>query len=1324
MAGEHPMHRRLAVWLVPLILLGSAHAQFRQQGPKLVGIDISGNIEQWSQGLSVALSADGNTALIGSEQAEWVFVRNNCAWMQQAELPGASALLGGVALSADGNTALAATKVATVASVFVRVNGVWTQQGLLAAAALQNIASLALSADGNTAAIGIQPAGSGAAPQILVFVRNQGAWSQQGTAFAPSDYVYIPLAKQPIDTHVYNSLALSSDGNTLLFGVPADTGWTGATFVFTRANGQWTEQAKLAGSDAVGAAEQGNSVALSNDGNTALIGGPSDNDNHDGGTGATWVFTRSSGTWIQQGNKLVARDAAPGVSTLDGVSASQGWSVSLSADGNTAIVGGPDNNNYFGAAWIFIRNIPCPLCNGTWSQQGPRLFTLGAGGYGDISRGQAVAMSGDGNTALVGTSDYGPLGQLDVGSTFVFARGPSVFASAGNPQTASLAGFTPFPIEVTAVDGSGAYIPGATISFSGPASGPGLQTIPGPGATDATGVAAFIPQTNGTVGSYELQANSSIAGACSTGGGPVFAGGPAFSLSNLNPSTASGSCSVTSGADDNGPGTLRYQVAACGKGGTITFDPSVSLVTLSQGQDIQLQQDLTIDGGTNRVTIDAQDLSRIFFVFGGNITLKNLTLRNGTASGGAGGPGGKGGGGAAGMGGAVFVNGGALNAANVTFSFNNAFGGDGGFGTGSVPQVGGGGGVGSSGGVGGQFNGISQNGNAGGGGDFGSRGLTGGDGSGGDAARPSSGFGGGAAPVTSGSGVSGNGGFGGGGAAGALPGAFGGSGGGNDGGGGAGLGGAIFIRAGSLVLAGSSFTSNTADGGANGGGIIDGQGKGGALFINSGATALQFGSTLRGDSASDSGSATLCSAVLGSTAADTDEVCGTLATIGSVTATGGGGQITGVLSPFPMALVATVTDAAGNPISGVPITFSGPGSGASISSNSVSAVSDIHGNATVNVTANAATGSYTVTTSILGVPVGAQFSLTNRPAITDLAVTKTGAATGLGGGSITYTLKVTNNGPDTSQNVILSDTMPAGTVFASVTQSSGPAFTCTTPAVNAGGGINCTAAILAAGATATFSLVVQVYANFAGTITNTASVSTTSTDPNSANNGASFMTTISAPPPVATALGPVYTPGASYRITAPSTGLALGPVFTLGASYRIGLPSTPFALGPIYTPGASYRIGAPATGLALGPIYTSGASYRIGAPATPLALGPIYTQGASYRITAAVLVSPSQISTTSSGLAYSRVSQTYIGTITVRNISGAPIAGPIQILFTALPSGVTLANATGTFNLSQYLTVPNVTSLAPGQSAVVSVAFHNPSNLTITFTPVIYSGSF
>jgi hypothetical protein len=69
---------------------------------------------------------------------------------------------------------------------------------------------------------------------------------------------------------------------------------------------QFTQQGgKLLGTDAVGASFQGYSVAFSSDGNTAVVGGLGDN----AFAGAVWVYTRSGGVWTQQGSKLVGTGA-------------------------------------------------------------------------------------------------------------------------------------------------------------------------------------------------------------------------------------------------------------------------------------------------------------------------------------------------------------------------------------------------------------------------------------------------------------------------------------------------------------------------------------------------------------------------------------------------------------------------------------------------------------------------------------------------------------------------------------------------------------------------------------------------------------------------------------------------------------------------------------------------------------------------------------------------------------------------------------------------------------------------------------------------------
>jgi hypothetical protein len=101
-----------------------------------------------------------------------------------------------------------------------------------------------------------------------------------------------------------------------------------------------------------------------------------------------------------------------------------------------------------------------------------------------------------------------------------------------------------------------------------------------------------------------------------------------------------------------------------------------------------------------------------------------------------------------------------------------------------------------------------------------------------------------------------------------------------------------------------------------------------------------------------------------------------------------------------------------------------------------------------------------------------------------------------------------------------------------------------------------------------------------------------------------------------------------------------------------------------------------------------------------------------------------QVTVTSSGLAYSRATQTFNGTVVVTNVSNTTIAGPFQIVLDTLTQGMTLTNASGTFGAWSYITVPGVGTLAPGQSASVSVVFKDPTNAIINFTPVVYGGSF
>jgi uncharacterized protein (TIGR03437 family) len=201
-----------------------------------------------------------------------------------------------------------------------------------------------------------------------------------------------------------SSVAISGDGNTLLIGGKNDSFYEGAIWVFTRSGSTWSQQARLSDSNSP-STMQGTSVALSGDGNTAVAGGVGS-----GGVAVAWVYTRSGSTWAQQGNKLVGTGAV-GISGV-GVVPGDGVAVSLSSDGNTAIVGGIYDNNHAGAAWIYTRS------GNTWSQRGNKL--VGTGAAGTASQGASAALSGDASTAIVG----GGNDNQGAGAIWVYAGPP------------------------------------------------------------------------------------------------------------------------------------------------------------------------------------------------------------------------------------------------------------------------------------------------------------------------------------------------------------------------------------------------------------------------------------------------------------------------------------------------------------------------------------------------------------------------------------------------------------------------------------------------------------------------------------------------------------------------------------------------------------------------------------------------------------------------------------------------------------------------------------------------------------------------------------
>jgi hypothetical protein len=137
-----------------------------------------------------------------------------------------------------------------------------------------------------------------------------------------------------------------------------------------------------------------------------------------------WIFTRTNGAWSGQGPALTASGA---VSQPVGSFAAQ---VAISGDGNTAAIDAVQDDGAKGAAWIFTRN------HDVWTEQGPKLVGTGAINAAQGAGQGAVALSFDGNTLLLG----GGWDNQSIGATWFFQRENGNWAQQGTSWLARVRG--------------------------------------------------------------------------------------------------------------------------------------------------------------------------------------------------------------------------------------------------------------------------------------------------------------------------------------------------------------------------------------------------------------------------------------------------------------------------------------------------------------------------------------------------------------------------------------------------------------------------------------------------------------------------------------------------------------------------------------------------------------------------------------------------------------------------------------------------------------------------------------------------------------------
>lgn len=180
-----------------------------------------------------------------------------------------------------------------------------------------------------------------------IFERNAaGQWIQQ-KKFVPDN----PTTSCVLTNGCHRfGIAVALDGDTAVVGASREFEREGAVYVFVRdAEGNWAKQQRLVANDSSTYPHFGAAVALQGD--TLLVGAEFQDVSGVTYRGATYVFTRTVGTWTQRA-RLTAADGQ----------ARDNFGSTLALDGDTALIGSRLANlagqNNRGAAYAFVRSTP------------------------------------------------------------------------------------------------------------------------------------------------------------------------------------------------------------------------------------------------------------------------------------------------------------------------------------------------------------------------------------------------------------------------------------------------------------------------------------------------------------------------------------------------------------------------------------------------------------------------------------------------------------------------------------------------------------------------------------------------------------------------------------------------------------------------------------------------------------------------------------------------------------------------------------------------------------------------------------------------------
>ena len=353
---------------------------------------------------AAALAIDGRTALVGvppsaddpgpSDGRAVVLDRHGRTWRRRAILePDGDAGQFGRAVALDDDTAVIGGELgpdptgahAGSVAVYIRARNAWTRRATLGAPGSEGVDLFGTDVDvaGDTVVVGASAASTDRGPTgaAFVFERAGGTWKRRATLTPPSEGVEAFGRAVAIDENTVVVGARRTDGSRL-----ADRG---VAFVYRRYAGSWRKKAELAPSGQT--RDDGFGTTLAVAGTQAVVGAPTETNDHGVNAGGAYVFARRNGRWHEQ---ATLRD--------DAGHATRQFATTVALDGDGLLVG-------------------------VGSGAGPVAFVRGEDGWtpvrtlrtgdGDPERGGSVVAL-DGARALVGSEGSQP--GSDAGSVEVF----------------------------------------------------------------------------------------------------------------------------------------------------------------------------------------------------------------------------------------------------------------------------------------------------------------------------------------------------------------------------------------------------------------------------------------------------------------------------------------------------------------------------------------------------------------------------------------------------------------------------------------------------------------------------------------------------------------------------------------------------------------------------------------------------------------------------------------------------------------------------------------------------------------------------------------